>query len=79
MTEEKVKRKGYLKPIPPDPDLDKMNKNSMAYRYKQRRLACILCVNTATQMMCYDVDGATKIERYCDACLSKANQSTSGI
>jgi hypothetical protein len=77
MTEDVVKR---LKPIPPDPEMEKMDKKSMAYRYKQRRLACILCVNTATQMLVYELEGCTKIERYCDGCASKIiNQSTSGI
>jgi len=75
-----LRRQGYLKPILPDPDIEKMDKKSAGYRYRQRRLSCITCFNTATQMMCYDIEGATIIERYCDNCVSKmTNQSTSGI
>jgi hypothetical protein len=73
LTEEIIKKTGYLKPIPPDPALDKMDKKSSAYRYKLRRLSCIMCYNIATQMMCYDVNGAIVIERYCDDCVSKVN------
>jgi hypothetical protein len=69
MTEERGK--WYLKPIPRDPALDKMDKKTAAYRYKLHKLSCILCTNTATQMMCFDVDGSTVIQRYCDACVSK--------
>jgi hypothetical protein len=71
MTESIVKGKGYLKPIPPNAELERLDKKSAAYKYKLKRLQCITCFNTATQMMCYDVDGATKIERYCDACVLK--------
>ncbi len=69
MTEGVVWGKGYLKPILRDPTLEKMNKKSIAYRYKLRRLACIMCTNIATQMMCYDMDGAIVVRRYCDACV----------
>jgi hypothetical protein len=61
-----------IKPIPADPELEKMDKNSMAYKYKQRRLSYITCFETATQMICYDIEGATVIERYCDNCALKA-------
>jgi len=68
MTEDVVK---HLKPIPPDPVMEKMDKKSMAYRYKLKRLQCITCFNTATQWLVYELEGCTKIERYCDACASK--------
>lgn len=74
--------KGYVIPISPDPDLEKLNKKSMAYRKRLRKLACILCANIATQILIYELDGCTKLERYCDSCVSKQkeeNQSTSGI
>ncbi len=48
---DRERGKGYFKPIPRDPVFEKMDKNSMAYRFKQRRLACILCVDTATQKL----------------------------
>ena len=77
---ELIRGKGTLKPIPSDPEMEKMDKNTAAYKYKLKRLQCITCAEQATQMMCYDVDGAVLVERYCDACLSKlSNQSTSGI
>ncbi len=63
MTEGVVWGKGYLKPILRDPTLEKMNKKSIAYRYKLRRLACIMCTNIATQMKCYDMDGAIVVRR----------------
>jgi hypothetical protein len=76
LTTEEIQ--GHVIPIPPDPDLDKMDKKTAAYRYKLHKLSCILCTNIATQMICFDVDGAM-IRRYCDACVSKVtNQSTSG-
>ncbi len=77
MTEDK----GHVIPIPPDPGLEKMNKNTLTYRYKQRKGACILCFNTATRMLIYELEGCTKIERYCDVCILKVTttQSTSGI
>jgi hypothetical protein len=70
----------YLKPISRDEWFEGLDKNSMQYRYEERRRMCILCLNQATQMMCYQTDGCMKIERYCDECASKmTNQSGSGI
>jgi hypothetical protein len=68
--EQQQQKKGYLKPIPPDESLERMNKNSLVYRKRKRQLECSACFNQATQMMCYDVDGATVIERYCDSCIA---------
>jgi hypothetical protein len=66
----------YLKPIPRDEWFEGLNKKSMEYRYQQRRRMCITCLNPATQMMCYQMDGCMKIERYCDECASRmTNQS----
>ncbi len=80
LAKEREMVKAYLKPIPPDPDLEKMDKNTLTYRYKQRKGACILCFNTATRMLIYELEGCTKIERYCGVCISKVtNQSSSGI
>jgi hypothetical protein len=74
---------GHVIPIPADPELEKMDKNTLTYRYKKRKAACILCFNTATRMLIYELEGCTKIERYCDVCITKvttkATQSTSGI
>jgi hypothetical protein len=72
---------GHVIPIPPDPELDKMDKKTLTYRYKKRKAACILCSNTATRMLIYELEGCTKIERYCDLCISKVTttQSISGI
>jgi hypothetical protein len=75
-----IRGKGTLRPIPSDPAMERMDKNTAGYKYKLKRLQCIICPERATQMMCYDVDGAMLVERYCNACLSKlSNQSTSGI
>jgi hypothetical protein len=72
--------RGHVIPIPPNPELENMNKNSMTYRYKMRKGACILCFNTATRMLIYELEGCTKIERYCDVCILKVtSQSTSGM
>lgn len=71
---------GHVIPIPPDPDLEKMDKNTLTYRTRQRKGACILCFNTASRMLIYELEGCIKIERYCDVCISKVTtQSTSGI
>ena len=29
---------------------------------------CLKCANPATKVVCYQVEGATVIERYCDKC-----------
>ncbi len=44
LAKEREMVKAYLKPIPPDPDLEKMDKNTLTYRYKQRkgRVYCVL-------------------------------------
>jgi hypothetical protein len=62
---------GYLKPIPRDEKFERLDKKSMQYRYEERKRMCILCLNQATQIMHYQMDGCTKIERYCDTCASK--------
>ena len=62
-------RRRYVKPIPPDESIEKMNKKTQKFRTREKSRMCILCFNAATQMMCYDVDGATLIERYCDTCI----------
>ena len=76
-------RKSYFKPIPPDPELEKLNPNTMYYRKKQNnRLRCSMCPATATKILVRQLEGCKKIERYCDSCALKAqsiNQSTSGI
>ena len=66
-------KKVYTKHIPPEPTKGKLDKKSSEYKNKQRRLACIICFEVATQMLCYLMDGCVKIERYCDACASKIN------
>lgn len=30
---------------------------------------CVICGNVATQMACFDEDGAIVLERYCDTCV----------
>ena len=74
---------GHVIPIPPDPELEKMDKKTQTYRYKMRKAACILCFNKATKMLIYELEGCSKIERYCDVCIAKVTtteaQSTSGI
>ena len=59
---ELIRGKGTLKPIPSDPEMEKMDKNTAPYKYKLKRLQCITCAEQATQMMCYDVDGAVLVE-----------------
>jgi hypothetical protein len=74
-----------VKPIPRDENFERMDKNSMTYRNQQHKRMCILCLNQATQILSFQMDGCTKVERYCDSCASKIlqlvnnNQSTSGI
>lgn len=69
----KGKERGYMKSIPPNPELDKPDKKSMAYKYQLKKLQSITCFNQATQMMCYELEGCMLIERYCDTCTSKIN------
>jgi hypothetical protein len=73
-----VKRRGYLIPIPPDPYLEKMNKNSMVYRNRQRKLACILCANTATQILVHELEGY-QIRKILRLLCFKARQHTKSI
>jgi len=68
-------RKSYFKPIPPDKELDKLDKNSVTYSRRQRRRRCCMCANTATQMLALELEGCKKIERYCDSCASALNQT----
>jgi hypothetical protein len=65
-----VKRR-YLKPMPPDPEFENMSKTTAHYKHKLMGKRCITCNNIATQLLCHDVDGATFIEKYCEACASK--------
>ena len=65
-----VKRK-YFQPIPPDPEFEKMGKNTNKYKTRERSKMCIHCLNIATQWLCYDVDGATFRERMCDTCIKE--------
>jgi hypothetical protein len=44
---------------------------------KERQYFCVACGLQATQTALIKTDGATIVERYCDACASKYNQSTS--
>ena len=37
---------------------------------------CCVCDKYATHKVSYDIDGATLIERYCDACLRRVNETT---
>jgi hypothetical protein len=37
--------------------------------------ACCLCGGIPTQIATYPMEGATRIERYCDLCASKPNQT----
>jgi hypothetical protein len=69
-----IKRNGYVRPIPRDPVIEKLDKHSKGYRYRERRLTCITCFNQATQMLCFDLDGCKVIEQYCDLCLEKYHQ-----
>jgi hypothetical protein len=32
---------------------------------------CSMCGDIATQIASYDMDGATLVEKYCDACLAR--------
>lgn len=41
---------------------------------RQRHLIgeCLICGAIPTKLLTYDMDGAQKIEKYCDKCLKKA-------
>ena len=48
-------------------------KNTKKYRTfynrpKKRPQILLKCANPATKVVCYQVEGATVIERYCDKC-----------
>jgi hypothetical protein len=69
-----VKRK-YLKPMPPDPEFENMDKRTAHYKHKLTGKKFIIYNNLATQLACCDVDGAMFIEKYCDDCIkSKKHQ-----
>ena len=40
---------------------------------------CVGCGGVATQTALYKIEGAVILERYCDICSSKLNESISGI
>jgi hypothetical protein len=42
-------------------------------RTKQKHLIgeCCICLGIPTKLVTYDMDGASKIERYCDKCFEK--------
>jgi hypothetical protein len=44
----------------------------------ERQYFCVGCGSLATQTAFYKIEGAVIVERYCDACASKLNQSASG-
>jgi hypothetical protein len=52
--------------------IQKVEKNNKTY-------FCVGCGGVATQTAVYKVEGAVILERYCDHCASKSNQSTSEI
>ena len=68
---EQISRKSYFKPIPPNKELEAMDKNTVYYRRKQNRLRCLLCANTATKMLVQELEGYKRVERYCDLCTLK--------
>ena len=78
-------RKSYFKPIFPDPKLEKLDKNSINYKRRQKTRRCCICAETATKMLVHELEGCKRIERYCENCAVKAKQdiltrqSTSGI
>ncbi len=54
--------------------LNRMSRSTTDYdrEYIRKRTgtgSCVLCENFATFIATYDVDGATRIERYCDRCV----------
>ena len=57
MSEVKERARAYLKPKPRDEKFEQMDKKSMQYRSQEWRRMCILCLNAATQMLCYQMDG----------------------
>ena len=76
MIEQQQQRKPYFKPIPPDPELEKLNKNSWAYRRRQKQLRCCICAETATKMLVQELEGYKRIEKYCETCALKAKQES---
>jgi hypothetical protein len=36
---------------------------------KDKNKTCVNCGNISTKIACFDVGGATQIERYCDNCV----------
>jgi hypothetical protein len=66
---EAIRKNPIIKPIPPDPILERKDKKSAAYANEIKKLQCKICFNIATQMACFDMDGAILIERYCDNCI----------
>jgi hypothetical protein len=65
-----VIKSSYLKPIEPDPELQKESVNTK-YAILMRSRKCTTCNNLATQMACYDVDGAILTRKYCDDCIKQ--------
>jgi hypothetical protein len=59
-------RRKYLKPMPSDPRLEKMDKKTFEYRSRMHIRECIMCDKEATQLLCFEGDGYSKIEKYCD-------------
>jgi hypothetical protein len=51
--------------------IEKDEKNTKIY-------FCVGCGGVATQTALYKIEGAVILERYCDICSSKLNESTSG-
>jgi ribosomal protein L44E len=44
-----------------------------------RQYFCVGCGDAATQTAFFKIEGAVIVERYCDTCSSKLNESMSGI
>lgn len=58
-----------------NPELKPIEKDE---KNKERQYYCIGCGSVATQTALFKIEGAVIVERYCDVCGSKLNQSPSG-
>ena len=74
MIGQQQQRRPYFKAIPPDAELQKLKKDSWAYRHRQKTRRCCICSETATMLLVQELEGYKRIEKYCETCGLKTKQ-----